>query len=271
MSDSKSAQAVITAGILTDIILERNLIGAIPRNRQIPLENIKKLTCGKLSNIHKYVSIDLFTVHKTTLEVTDNDKLLSEKTLEYCRQAIKKFVCPSKHEQDEYIYNVGILYNETYYTAEEKSFIDLIFNNFMQIAKLDLNCKISSIKDLKYFNEVNNNFFYLAAKKVYNAILHKKLHAGDSIIPYINKVYINDQLQKILSEKLKMCSIYDYFFDENAVLKCDLDTNLNMLIKNFINSVLYNFTDYSTKIILLNKLKMKYPLLIKDKNFYDFD
>jgi len=55
---------------------------------------------------------------------------------------------------------------------------------------------------------------------------------------------------------------FDYFFDKNGILKCDLSTNTNILIKNFLNTVLYSFRDPRSRTILLQKLNSKYPILI---------
>ena len=65
-----------------------------------------------------------------------------------------------------------------------------------------------------------------------------------------------------VAEKLEKSCRYDYFFDSNGILKCDLYTNKSILIKNFLNTIFYDFTDVKAKIILLLKLNNKYPFVI---------
>lgn len=74
-----------------------------------------------------------------------------------------------------------------------------------------------------------------------------------------------------IAEKLEDSRKYDCFFDNYGILKCDLDTNKDILIKNFLSTILYDLTDDKSKTILLLKLNSKYPFLISEKIFYEFD
>lgn len=68
-------------------------------------------------------------------------------------------------------------------------------------------------------------------RKYITQFYKKKLRVGDSILPYINRVIKN---KKLINTKLKMSSEYDFYFNENAILKCDLETIINNLTKNFL-------------------------------------
>ncbi len=160
------------------------------------------------------------------------------------------------------------LVDNKYYTIEENNFINFMLKNFLTITDMDIFPNDTHIKDLLNFNFVNNNDFRHVSKEVYNAILQKKLRVGDSILPYINRVMKN---KKLINTKLKMSSGYDFYFNENAILKCDLETNINNLTKNFLNSIIFELNDNRTRIGLLAKLQCKFPILLKDKIFYEFD
>lgn len=112
-------------------------------------------------------------------------------------------------------------------------------------------------KALFEFNNLNHRPFLCTAQKIYNDILQNKIHAGDSIIKYI-KIKLTD---KEVEERLEKSCKYDYFFDNNGILKCDLNTNKNILIKNFLNTIIYYLTDNVAKMIILLKLNNKYPFI----------
>lgn len=268
MSDEKSAVAVAATMFLEEIILEKYLVKTIPESRQYSLKSIKKLTGYNFRTIKNYVSSKLFTIHKTTLEITDNTRLLSEQSNAYCKTLIKKLIFPSKNKCDEYIYNIGRLFTNSHYTSAEQNFINLMFDKFFCIINDNITIRPTSYIDLLKFNSVNCDGFYFVARDIYNAIIRQKLHVGDYILPFINTKLKN---KKNIADILESSSIFDYFFNKNAVLKCDLNTNTNLLIKNFLNLLIYNLNDIDTKIILLQKLNSKYSIFISDKIFDDFE
>ncbi|MDE6586609.1 MAG: hypothetical protein K2K80_08015 [Clostridia bacterium] len=268
ISDKKSATATFATALLEDIILERYLINVIPENRQYSLQAIKKLTGYDFLPISNYVSSELFTINKTTIEITENTQLLSDKSKNYCKTLIQKLIFPSNYEQDKFISYIGKLYDSSYYTSEEKNFIELMLDKLFCIINDEITIKYIPRNDLLKFNLVNSNGFCYTARDIYNAILQKKFKVGDNILPFINNK-ITDK--NVIYEKLKCGSKFDCFFTENAILKCDLNTNLNILIKNFLNLIIYNLNDTVTKNILLSKLNSRYPILIKNKIFNDFE
>ena len=143
-----------------------------------------------------------------------------------------------------------------------------MYNNLIEIVNDRFIYKFVPKQDLLNFNYVNSFGFNYIARDIFNAILQNKIHVGDNIMSFMTKRYYD---KKILSEKLKYASIYDYFFNENAVLRCDLQTNTNLLIKNFLNLCIYDFNDITSKTILLLKLNNRYSFLIADKIFNEFD
>lgn len=268
MSNKTKVQTFFITQKIENFIIEKNLITALPFNRQLSFGYIKKQTGINFSKINNHIRSELFNVQKSRIEITDNRQLLSEKTTEYCKYLIKKYIFPSQYTQDQYAFHARYLVDTKYYTSEENSFIGFMLKNFLSVVNMDFCPKETNIKDLLNFNFVNSNGFYHISKEVYNAILQKKLRVGDSILPYINKTMKN---KKRINTKLKMSSEYDFYFNENAVLKCDLETNTSNLIKNFLNSVIYEINDNFTRIVLLAKLQCRYPILLKDKIFCEFD
>ncbi len=55
------------------------------------------------------------------------------------------------------------------------------------------------------------------------------------------------------------------FFDSNGILKCDLNLTKHIFIKNFLNTIIYGFTDQEARTIILRKLNSKYPFVIDKK------
>jgi len=83
--------------------------------------------------------------------------------------------------------------------------------------------------------------------------------------------YLSENLtDKEITERLEKSSKFDYFFDKDGILKCDLDTNKNILIKNFLNTVLYDFRDPRSQTALLLKLNNKYPIT-SEKIFNEYN
>lgn len=264
----KDADANFAAGLLNDIILERYLIKFLPKNRQYSFQAIKKSTGYNFLYFRDYVNSELFTINKTTIDITDDERLLSKKSKSYCERLIKKLVFPANYKHDKYIYHIGRLFDNSYYSKNEKVFINLMLDELLRIINDDITIRPISRKDLLKYNLVFNNGFSYVARDIFNAIIRNELHVGDNLMPYIMQK-ITDK--KDISEKLESSSEFDYFFNKNAVLQCDLDTNFNLLIKNFLNLSIYNFQDIFTRVTLLVKLHSKYSFLIRDKIFYEFE
>lgn len=271
MSTKKSAEALNATAIISNIILERNLIHKLPYNKQISFTKMSKQIRYNLPRLRNYIYSEIFTLSNSNIKITDDNELLINKSKDYCMRLIKKYIYPSQFEKDEYVFNVGKLFDNSYYTNEELNFINLIYNSFTQILNIELNSNITNIQNLIEFNSINDNEFYSLFKQIYNEILKDKIHYGDNIYQYFKEFGENEEMQNVISKKLKSSTKYDYIFDNNYILKCDMKTNFDILIKNIINSTIYEFNDYFTKIILLIKLQTKYPLLIEDKIFYCID
>lgn len=285
--------------VITDFIekitLERYLLNAIPKNRHMALNNLTRLTNLKIGRQYKFIKSDLFQMDKKSITITDKENLLSYRANNYIKLLIKKYIIPNKYKNEaclELNDFAGFL-EENIYSDKEKEFIDFIFNNCKSIASLGIdtisiknNPKL--IKNLLNFNLVNNSCFRCIAKKIYSDILHNKIHAGDSIKPYIEEIYKNEKKydeSRILIEKLygnnnnnneiikrlELSNIYDYYFDENAILRCDLETNRNIFIKNFINTIISEFIDIFAKMLILVNLQKTYPILIEDKIFNELN
>lgn len=266
MHDKKLAAATVATGFLEDMILERFILGVLPGEYSV--QTIKKLTGYNFLSFKKYIVTDYFTLQGKIIKITNDTELLKKKSKTYCEKLVKKSVFPAKYEHDEFIYNIGRYHNENYYTQEEKRFIKLMLKELFCIIYDDIEIKITSPKKLLKYNLINNNCFKYVAVDIYNAIIRGKLRAGDNVMPFIMKTI---KEENIISEKLKSCSVFDYLYDENAILKCDLNTNTNLLIKNFLNLTIYNFYDLFSRLILLMKLNSKYSFLISDKIFIDFE
>lgn len=83
--------------------------------------------------------------------------------------------------------------------------------------------------------------------------------------------YVKEHLTDIqVAEKLEKSCKYDYFFDSKGILKCDLDTNIKILIKNFLSTIIYDLVDHKAKITLLMKLNNKYPFLMSENVFDEY-
>lgn len=165
----------------------------------------------------------------------------------------------------------SVLLGEQNYTNTEKKFVDFIFDCFISLTDIDFKSKTvltaESLNDLVNFNLAINSQFRHFSKVIYNAILQAKLHAGDNLRPYIDKSYQN---KHEMEERLKLSAEYDYFFDEKAILRCDLETNKNIFVKNILNTIISELSDIAVKIMLLVKLQNKFPFLIRDKVFNEF-
>ena len=273
MNIMQETEAIIVCDLIEKIILERFLIKAIPQNRLIPNEQLEKIIHSKIKRKYKILESKLFLLHKKVIEVTEDELLLTEKANGYIRGLIKKYVIPSRFAGNEELPGIAGIFDEQNYTNIEKSFIDFIFDSFISLTDINFSPKkaltLESVKVLLNFNFVNNSQFRHFSKDIYNAILQGKLHAGDNLKSYIDKSYSNDNEHEI-QKRLKLSAEYDYYFDEKANLRCDLETNKNTFVKNVLNTIISELSDQAVKILLLVKLQNKFFFLIKVKVFDEF-
>ncbi len=244
-----------------NIILEKFITHTIPNNNEITFEYlINVISCNeqeiKLTDHYKN---KLYEIGKFSIKLTDNKTLLLQKSKDYINNLIRKYINPSRYKNNRYIYKFGKLTSDKYYNKNELDFINCIFYNFSKIVNAQIDpYKIQLVppNELQNFNSINNYGFNKVTESIYNAILLKNLYAGDSIVPFIKNNYKNSH--EILLAKIQSSNIYDYYFDANAKLRCDLSANYNLLIKNFLNLLLYDFYDYQAKELLLAKLCLNF-------------
>lgn len=267
MFEKKSAKALVADSKMEAIILERYLTDTIPKSNKFNIKNVYKYTGYNYYRLRNYIESDLYTISKNTIDITDNIQLLSDKSKNYAEKQIIKVVSPEKYRNDKFVCFVAKLFDCSYFTKEEQKFIELMTNELFLIIDTNEILHRISIKDLIGFFDINHSPFLHTARQVYNDILQKKIYAGDNIMKYIKEHLTDIQV----TEKLQKSSKYDYFFDNNGILKCDLNTNINILIKNFLNTIIYDLTDNKAKILLLLKLNNKYPFLIKESPFDEYD
>lgn len=273
MNIQKETQAMLVSDMIDKIILERFLIKSIPKIRIIPYEQLEKLTHLKIKGLQRSLKSKLFISHKNDIEITENEQLLAGKANELIRGLIKKYVIPSQYTGGEELRDIAGVLDEQSYTDTEKNFIDFIFNTFISLTEINFSPKkvmtFETIQVLLNFNLVNNSQFRHFSKDIYNAVLQAKLHAGDTLKPYIEKSYKNNNENEI-ETRLKLSAEYDYYFDDKANLRCDLDTNKSVFIKNLLNTIISELNDLTVKLLLLVNLQNKYPFLIRDKIFSEF-
>ena len=273
MNIKQETRALFASNLIDKIILERFLIRVIPKNRLIPYEQLERLTHLKIKGKYNLLESELFLIHKNNIEVTEDEQLLTEKANEHIRELIKKYVVPSRFAGNEELRGIAGQFDEQSYTIAEKSFIDFIFDNFISLFDINFRPKtvltLESLKVLLNFNLVNNSQFRHFSKDIYNAVLQEKLHAGDNLQPYIDKSYKNDDEHEF-EKRSKLSTEYDYYFDEKANLRCDLETNKNTFVKNMLNTIISELSDLAVKILLLVKLQNRFPFLIRDKIFNEF-
>ncbi len=267
MSVRKNAEALVASDLLEEIILERYLSGVMPQENKLCLKEIYIYTGYNYYNMRNYINSNLFTISKDAIYISGDMQLLSCKSKEYVEGLIKKMICPKKYENDKYVYIIAKLFDHLYFSEEEQKFIEFMTNELYLIIKDRAVLHRISFKDLVGFHNLNRRPFLHIAQRVYNDILQKKICVGDNIMEYINKHLTENEI----IEKLKNASKYDYFFDSNGNLKCDLNTNTDILIKNFLSTIIYRFNDDLAKTILLLKLNNKYSFLISEKFFYEHD
>ncbi len=273
MSLQQEIWAMLASDSIDKIILERFLVKAIPKNRMISYKQLKKLTDLKIKRKYKLLKSELFSVHKNDIEVTENEQLLTENANEYIKALIKKYVIPSRFTGNTELRDIAGIFSEQYYTDTEKNFVEFIFHHFISLTDIDPRSvralTLASRKVLLDFNLATNSHFRHFSKNIYNAILQGKLRAGDNLKQYIDKSYKNNH-ENEMEERLKSSAEYDYFFDEKANLRCDLETNKNILVKNILNTIISEFSDFAVKILLFVKLQNKFSFLIRDKIFNEF-
>lgn len=267
MSDSISAKAVVATGTMDEIILEKFLTKSMPKSNKFCLKQVYENTGFKFDNLRKYVYSDLFTIGKDTIDITNDMQLLSDKSREYIEQLIKKVIRPAKYENSKFNYMFAKIFDNSYFTDEEQKFIELITKEVFSIIDYNELSRKISIRDLFGFHYLNRPPFIHTARQVYNDILQKKIHAGDNIMEYIKTNLTDIQV----TEKLETSCKYDCFFDNNGILKCDLVTNRNILIKNFLSMIFYGVNDNQAKTILLLKLNSKYPFLISENILCEYN
>lgn len=266
MYENKIAKALIANETIEKIILERHLFNAIPISNKFSLKKVSKYIGINYSRLQKYIESDLYTINKDTIYITENKQLLSDKSKKYIEDLIKEVIRPEKYKNNKFVYCIAKFFDNSYYSKAEQEFIDLMVNEFFAICNRNTISHRISFEDLIGFLNINHNPFQHTARQVYNDILQKKICAGDNIIKYIKEHLTDIQFTRQLEKSYK----YDCFFDNNGILKCDLDTNINILIKNFLCTIIYGLTDNDAKIILLMKLNAKYPFLISEKIFDEY-
>lgn len=263
MNVNISARALVANETMEKIILERFLSDTMPKFNKFSLTKICIYTDNNYYRLRNYIKSDLYKINTNTVDITDDTQLLSNRSKQYVEKLIKNVISPTKHKNDKFVCLIAKLYDNSYFTEEELNFIEMMTEEFCSIINYNKSSHRISVNDLIGFQDLNHSPFLNIAQQVYNNILQNNIHAGDNIIGYIKAqltdVQVNDKLEK--SRK------YDYFFDSNGILKCDLKTDTNILIKNFLSTILSRFTDNTAKTILLLKLNNKYPLLITDKIF----
>ncbi len=256
---SKYSQALQASIKLCDIISEKYLADILPETKQISMEELNQITIYNYISLRKYLGNNYYRVAGKNIDVIADNQFLSEQAKNLCKRLILKLVTPSQFDKDSFENRVQKYIMDIDFTADEREFIDLMLNELLSIANIkECSSKIST-NDLLNFNLLNHNSFYYNARKVYNDILQKKLHAGDNIILY----FADNLTASEIAYRLQKAEKFDYFFNKHGILKCDLQTNRNILIKNFLNSVIYSFNDPYSRATLLLKLNEKYPILIK--------
>ncbi len=267
MNGSKGSQALQASSKLCDIILEKYLADILPETRQISMKELNRITIYNYIGLRKYLGNNYYRVIGKNIDIIADNQFLSEHAKKLCKRLILKLVIPSQFSKDRLENRVQKFIVDTDFTANEKEFIDLMLNELLSIASIKESSRKISTNDLFYFNLLNHNSFYHIARRVYNDILQKKLHAGDNIL-----LYFEDNLTASeIAYRLDKAEEFDCFFNKHGILKCDLETNRNILIKNFINSVIYSFNDPGSRAALLLKLNTKYPILTRGKISDEFN
>ncbi len=265
---SDNSYALQASMHLNDIIIEKYLSGTLPETRQISMKELSKYSAYyDYTKLRKYLGNNFYRVNGEDIKVIADNELLSEKAKLHCKRKILKLITPSKFEQYSFENCVEKFVTDIEFTEEERAFFNLMVNELLAIASIKECPHQISLGDLLMFNLLNFGSFYNNAKNVYNGILQKKLHTGDNI-----KIYLEQNLAEFEIDNIyKLAEKYDCFFNINGILKCDLEADRNILIKNFINSVIYDFNDLLSRIALLQKLNNKYPILIREKDNEEFN
>lgn len=253
-----ASQALRASATLSDIILEKFISGTLPETRLIGFDELYLITVYDYKKLKKFMGNNYYTFKGDYVKVTTDERFLAEYSRNYLKRCILTLVKPSKFSIDDFNTRDAKYLIDKDYSETELAFIYSMIDEILSVAKLDAPpCPISA-DDLFQFGAINDNIFYYCAMSVYNDILQDRLHAGDNIMSRLMEPFEDCETIHILNESCK----FDYFFDKDGILKCDLKTNREILIKNFINSVLTNFNDVNSQLEILRKLNFKYPILI---------
>lgn len=250
------SEGLQASALLSVIILEKYLAGILPETRLISMKELNKITDYNYVKLRKFLGNNYYRVKGKKFNIIADNQLLAREAKSNCKYLIVELVIPSQ-PIDSFDNRVFLYIIDSDFTVEEREFINLMLNDLIAVASIKEFSSQISERDLCDFNTLNANSFDQTAKKVYNDVLQKKLHAGDNIMEYLK----TDLSDKEIAERLEKSCKFDYFFDKDGFLKCDLDTNKTILIKNFLNTLLYGFKDLRARNILLLKLNSKYPLL----------
>lgn len=253
-----ASQALQASATLNDIILEKFISGTLPVTRQISFAELYLITVYDYRKLKKYIGNKYYIAEKNYIKVIADDRLLAEYSKDYLKRCVLKLVMPSKFSMDDYDNRREKYLIDKDYSQAELEFAYSIIEEILSLAKLDNLPDTISADDLYQFSLINGNNFYYAASRVYSDILQNRLHAGDNITSHLTEVFGKCDVAESLNDRCK----FDCFFDKDGILKCDLKTNRETLIKNFINTALTDFCDINSKIAILQKLNAKYPILI---------
>lgn len=251
------SQTLQASATLSDIILEMFISGTLPETRQINITELYLITVYDYKKLKNFIGNDYYIVEKNYIKVTADDKYLAEFSRNYLKRCILKLVIPSKFSKDDYDNRHEKYLIDKDYSQAELQFTYSVIDEILSVARLDNLPDNISTDDLYQFRLLYCNNFYYSARRVFNDILQNRLHAGDNIMSNLMEPFENCEAINLLNDSCK----FDYFFDKDGILKCDLKTNRETLIKNFINIVLTNFNDINSQIALLQKLNAKYPIL----------
>lgn len=126
MYENKNAKAIIANGTMEEIILERYLSNTIPISNQFSLKKVYKYTGNDYYRLRNYIESNLYTISKDTINITDNKRLLSNKSKEYVERLIKKVIYPETYKNNKFIYCTvgnGILFHSRRCRAQARSLV----------------------------------------------------------------------------------------------------------------------------------------------------
>lgn len=115
------------------MIMERYLTNAMPKSKKFCLKRINRYTGYKYYSLRNYINSDLYTISKDAIYITDDIQLLSNKSKHYIETLIKNIVCPSQYKDNHCIANCLKLFDDSYFTEEEKNFVKQMTNELFLI------------------------------------------------------------------------------------------------------------------------------------------